>query len=138
MTGKCLANVQNDIDSYMVEVHSKKYAIPVACMVFVLLGVPLGAMAKTLIRRRNWSRECLLASSCSTWIFLIGGEKLADRGENSRHLCGMWGGNILLAALGIFLTWRVTDRTVPAWDSNRSSNYFSFKKKTENSWCGFC
>jgi lipopolysaccharide export system permease protein len=92
---------QGDIDSYMVEVH-KKYAIPVACIVFVLIGAPLGALA----RRSGVGVGVGLSIGFFVlyWIFLIGGEKLADRGKLSPFM-GMWGGNILLVVVGIYLTW---------------------------------
>lgn len=54
------------IDAYMVEVH-KKYAIPFACVVFVLVGAPLGMMA----RRGNFG----VAASLSLFFFIISGEK---------------------------------------------------------------
>jgi lipopolysaccharide export system permease protein len=98
-----LDNVQGDIDSYMVEVH-KKYSIPVACIVFVLLGVPLGALA-----RRSGVGIGVgfsIGFFILYWICLIGGEKLADRAVISPFL-GMWGGNIIMGAIGVFLTWRV-------------------------------
>ena len=94
---------QDDIDNFMVEVH-KKYAIPVACIVFVLIGAPLGALA----RRSGVGVGVGLSIGFFVlyWICLIGGEKLADRGKLSPFL-GMWGGNIMLTLLGIYLTWRV-------------------------------
>ncbi len=64
------------IKEYWVEIH-KKYSIPVACFVFVLVGAPLGVMS----RRGGFG----LAASMSLgffllyWASLIGGEKLADR-----------------------------------------------------------
>ena len=35
----------SEIDKYWVEIH-KKYSIPVACIVFVLIGAPLGVMTR--------------------------------------------------------------------------------------------
>lgn len=92
-----------EIDAYMVEVH-KKYAIPVACIVFVLLGAPLGALSKRSGMGPGVGYS--IGFFVLYWIFLIGGEKLADRNVISPWV-GMWGGNILLGALGIYLTWCV-------------------------------
>jgi len=95
------------IDQYMVEVH-KKYALPVACIVFVIVGAPLGMMA----RRGNFG----LAASLSLgfflfyWACLIGGEKLADRGLLTPFL-GMWCANIFLTILGMYLTIRSARET---------------------------
>jgi lipopolysaccharide export system permease protein len=99
-----ISSTQEDIDSYMVEVH-KKYAIPSACIIFALIGVPLGALAK----RSGVGAGVGLSIGFFIlyWIFLIGGEKLADRAVIS-PFWGMWGGNLLLLAVGIWLTWRVT------------------------------
>ena len=101
--------MQEDIDSYMVEVH-KKYAIPAACIVFVLIGAPLGALA----RRGGVGPGVGLSIGFFVlyWAFLIGGEKLADRGVITPFE-GMWGGNILLLAVGIYLTWRVAREAPP-------------------------
>jgi len=91
------------MNSYMVEVH-KKYAIPAACLVFVLVGVPLGIMA----RRGGFGVAAALSFGFFLlyWASLIGGEKLADRGFISPFV-GMWFANILIGALGIYLTVRM-------------------------------
>lgn len=88
---------------YLVEIH-KKYSIPVACFIFVLVGAPLGVMAK----RGGFG----IAASLSLgffllyWASLIGGEKLADR-ELIEPWVGMWIANITLGIFGIFLTYRI-------------------------------
>ncbi len=98
-----IRSTQDDIDSYMVEVH-KKYAIPSACIIFALIGAPLGALAK----RSGVGAGVGLSIGFFVlyWIFLIGGEKLADR-QVITPFWGMWGGNLLLLLVGIVLTWRV-------------------------------
>ena len=91
--------LQSEIDKYMVEVH-KKYSIPVACIIFVLIGAPLGVM----VRKGGFG----VAASISLffflvyWAFLIGGEKLSERGFFS-PFWGMWTANILLGIAGILL-----------------------------------
>ncbi len=91
------------INSYMVEVH-KKYAIPAACLVFVLVGAPLGIMA----RRGGFGVAAALSFGffLMYWASLIGGEKLADRGLIS-PFTGMWFANILIGVFGICLTVRM-------------------------------
>jgi lipopolysaccharide export system permease protein len=99
---------QNEINMFMVEIH-KKYSIPFACLVFILLGAPLGVM----IRKGGFG----MAASISLfffliyWASLIGGEKLADRGIIS-PFWGMWAANILMGLIGMFLTYRVAKETV--------------------------
>jgi len=95
------------IDQYMVEIH-KKYAIPAACLVFVLVGAPLGMMA----RKGGFGVAASLSLGFFLfyWACLIGGEKLADRGLATPFL-GMWAANILLVILGVYLTIRTSRET---------------------------
>ncbi|MEW6196265.1 MAG: LptF/LptG family permease [Bacteroidota bacterium] len=94
-----LKYIKNDINRFMVEIH-KKYSLPFACIVFILIGAPLG----TMTRKAGFG----IASGISLvffliyWAFLIGGEKLADRGLLSPFL-GIWGANIVLGILGVLL-----------------------------------
>ncbi len=64
------------IQSLLVEIH-KKYAIASACLVFVLIGAPLGAWAKR--RGAAASASLSLGFFLLYWAFLIGGETLSDR-----------------------------------------------------------
>jgi lipopolysaccharide export system permease protein len=101
-TGR-LEGLRRQINQYLVEIH-KKYSIPAACIVFVLVGAPLGVIT----RRGGFG----IAASMSLgffvlyWSCLIGGEKLADRGIVS-PFTGMWIANILIGLLGVYLTMRV-------------------------------
>ncbi len=101
-------SIQDEINSYTVEVH-KKYALPVACIVFILIGAPLGVM----VRKGGFG----IAASISLfffvvyWAFLIGGEKLADRNIIT-PFWGMWSANILLVIVGLLLTTKTIQETV--------------------------
>ncbi|MBI5022478.1 MAG: LptF/LptG family permease [Ignavibacteriales bacterium] len=97
------------IDEYLVEIY-KKYSIPAACIVFVLIGAPLGIIARkgTFGVAATFS----LGFFIIYWAMLIGGEKLADRNLLSPWL-GMWMANIILFILGVYLTIR-TGRETPA------------------------
>jgi len=98
-----LDGLRRQINVYLVEIH-KKYSIPAACIVFVLVGAPLGVIT----RRGGFG----IAASMSLgffvlyWSCLIGGEKLADRGIVS-PFTGMWIANIIIGLLGVYLTARV-------------------------------
>ena len=87
---------------YRVEIH-KKYSIPFACIVFVFLGVPLA------LSIRQGSAGVALGVSLLFivvyYLFLIGGEQLADRQLVSPFMA-MWSPNIVLGALGVYLTAR--------------------------------
>ena len=84
------------INEIEVEIH-KKFSIPTACLVFALVGAPLGA----LIRRRGAavSVGVSLFFFWVYWMFLIGGEELADRGFIPPTLA-MWAPNIVFALAG--------------------------------------
>ncbi len=87
------------IRSLSVEVH-KKIAISFACVVFVLLGVPIAVRAK-----EGGAGAGMVISSgffAIYYAFLTAGEKLADRGYVLPSL-SMWAANIVLGAVGIYL-----------------------------------
>jgi lipopolysaccharide export system permease protein len=90
------------ISKYRVEIE-KKFSIPFACMIFVLLGVPLG------ISTRQGGAGVALALSLVFilvyYVMLIGGEQLADRGIVT-PVAAMWAPNVLMGALGVYLTIR--------------------------------
>ncbi|MCX6171068.1 MAG: LptF/LptG family permease [Ignavibacteriales bacterium] len=88
-----------EYDRYWVEIH-KKYSLPFACIIFVLIGAPLG----TMMRKGGFGMAAgmSLIFFLVYWAFLIGGEKLADRGLLS-PLMGIWSANIFLGILGILL-----------------------------------
>jgi lipopolysaccharide export system permease protein len=103
-----IQGVQKQIDRYRVEIN-KKYALPAACIIFILLGAPLGVM----VRKGGFG----MAASISLfffviyWAFLIGGEKLADRDMLS-PFWGMWSANVLLGIIGLLLLIRAAKEAV--------------------------
>lgn len=88
---------------YLVEIH-KKFSIPVACLVFVLVGVPLGVMARSGGIGTGVSYS--LAFFVAYWACLIGGESQADRLRIPPWLA-MWFPNMALGLLGLFLVTRM-------------------------------
>lgn len=96
------ASLLRSVSRYRVEIH-KKYSIPFACIVFVLLGVPLG------LSTRKGSAGIALGVSLLVilvyYLFLIAGEHLADRRMMPAYL-SMWLPNIVLGAFGVILTVR--------------------------------
>jgi lipopolysaccharide export system permease protein len=102
------AYIDRTMKQYWVEIH-KKYSIPVACFVFVLVGAPLGVMS----RRGGFGVAASLSLGFFLlyWASLIGGEKLADR-ELIAPWLGMWIANIVIGALGIILTYRIAKENV--------------------------
>jgi lipopolysaccharide export system permease protein len=88
---------------YLVEIH-KKFSIPVACLVFVLVGVPLGVMARSGGIGTGVSYS--LAFFVLYWAGLIGGESQADQLRIPPWLA-MWLPNMVFGLLGIFLVTRM-------------------------------
>jgi lipopolysaccharide export system permease protein len=84
---------------YQVEVH-KKYSIPFACIIFVMVGAPLA------IRMGRSGMNMAIGLSILFFLIyyvgLIGGEKLADRGFTSPFVA-MWAPNILFGVIALLL-----------------------------------
>lgn len=116
------------IHEYSVEIH-KKYSIPFACIVFVLIGAPLGIMA----RRGTFGVAASLSLGFFLlyWSCLIGGEKLADRGYIDPWF-GMWMANIVLGILGMYLTFRMArENLIIDWSSFRRFVPKGWRSETE-------
>lgn len=105
---KRLETMQDEINKYWVEIH-KKYALPAACIIFVLIGAPLGVMVKK--GGFGTAASISLLFFVIYWAFLIAGEKLADRNMLSPFL-GMWAANILIGIMGVLLTVRAAKEAV--------------------------
>jgi lipopolysaccharide export system permease protein len=87
---------------YLVEFH-KKFAIPFACLVFALLGVPMAVSSSR--SGKGVSITLALFVYLVYYLFLVGGEKFADRGKLDPALA-MWMANIVLTVVGIPIFWR--------------------------------
>ncbi len=100
---------QQRIDRYLVEVY-KKNSMALACLIFVLVGVPLGLA----VARAGVGLVATLAVGVFLfyWVTLVQGEKLADRGLLSPEV-GMWAANAIVGMLGLYLTTR--EAVDPAW-----------------------
>ena len=87
-----------------VEYH-KKLSIPFACVVFVLVGAPLG------IRSRRGGIGIGAGTGILFfliyYLFLVGGEQLGDRGFVT-PFWAMWAPNVVFGGLGLFLTLSVS------------------------------
>jgi lipopolysaccharide export system permease protein len=104
---KTIKTYKRQINAMTVEIN-KKFSIPVACIAFVLLGAPLGVLA-----RKGGVATSLALSLLFFivyWAFLIGGEELADR----MYLNGavaMWLPNIVIGATGLILVGLINRKT---------------------------
>lgn len=83
----------------------KKYSIPAACIVFVLIGAPLA------VRYRDAGVAMVVAVSflvfCAYYVSLVGGEKLSEE-LILTPFWAMWAPNLLFGAAGALLLWRST------------------------------
>lgn len=109
-----ITDLKESIRSFEVE-YNKKYSIAFACIIFILIGIPLGLMTK--------SSGIGMAFSVSSFIFLIyyvslvGGEQMADKGYMSPFVA-MWASNIIFLLLAGILIYA----------SIREKNLFDFPK----------
>ena len=94
-----IASHRNQISRYKVEIH-KKFSIPFSCIIFILIGAPLAIRSgkKGMTMSIGFSILFFLIY----YIFLISGEKLADRMLVEPWLA-MWLPNIVLGTAGVAL-----------------------------------
>lgn len=96
-------SAQSQIDRYRVEIE-KKFSIAAACVVFVLLGAPIalrfprGGVGLTI--------GVSLGVFAIYYVGLLVGESLSDRGLVDPAIA-MWGANVLLGIVGMYLTARL-------------------------------
>ncbi|HDL17514.1 MAG TPA: YjgP/YjgQ family permease [Bacteroidetes bacterium] len=118
---RIISGFYKSIDKFRVEIH-KKYSIPAACIVFVLIGAPLGMFTK----KGNMGVAAAIGFVFFMiyWVFLIGGEELADRQIISPVL-SMWAPNIIVGIFGIYLVLL----TVREYRAIRWQKFNIFKKR---------
>jgi LPS export ABC transporter permease LptG/LPS export ABC transporter permease LptF len=92
---------RRDLIAHWVEVH-KKFALPCACLIFALVGIPLGASTRKVGRTGGFTISIVII--VVYYILITAGENLAMDGRLAPWL-GMWGPNLLLFAggLGLFI-----------------------------------
>ena len=87
------------INQTYVEIH-KKIAIPFACIIFILIGIPLGIISK------NGKFTINIAISLTFiiiyWAFLTVGEFLADENKINPFI-GIWAGNFFMGVFALYL-----------------------------------
>jgi len=104
-----LNSYQKSVNKYGVEIH-KKFSLPVACILFVLLGASLGVLA----RKGGFVVGISLSFGFFLiyYLFLIGGEEMADRNYVSPAV-GMWSPNVVLFIIAFYLTFRTVRERTP-------------------------
>jgi LPS export ABC transporter permease LptF/LPS export ABC transporter permease LptG len=92
-------NRNRDLISHRVEIH-KKFALPFACLIFAILGLPLGATTRKGGRMSGFTISIVII--LVYYILITAGEQLAMDGKISPFV-SMWGPNIFFAVIGIYL-----------------------------------
>ncbi len=88
---------------YEIELH-RRFALPAACLVLALVGIPLGLSARKGGRSAGFVLTILLVFVY--YLFSLVGVSLARQGKVSPWL-GVWAGNIFFFLCGLLLLWRV-------------------------------
>ncbi|MGD0481169.1 MAG: LptF/LptG family permease [Terracidiphilus sp.] len=103
---------------YLIEVHNR-FALPVACLVLMLLGVPLGVNS-----RRGGKSAGFVFTILLVFVYYFLSSTGIQLGHQSRlpAFIAVWAANILFAAAGIFLLWQMATggqilSAVAAWAS---------------------
>ena len=99
-----IENEAADMRDHRIELHLK-FALPVSCLIFLLIGAPLGA-----IIRKGGIGMPVIVSVCFFILFyvlMIQGKKFAKT-EVLSVIVGVWLPVIVLSPIAAFLTWQAT------------------------------
>ncbi len=92
---------------HILGVMHEKFSMPLACVVFALVGVPLGVMNRRGGKASGFSLS--IAIAIAYWVMFTTGQNLVNQGRLSPYI-GLWMGNAILGILGIVL-FMVRERT---------------------------
>jgi LPS export ABC transporter permease LptF len=92
-----------DQKGYLIEMYNR-FALPVACVVLMLLGVPLGVNS-----RRGGKSAGFVFTILLVFVYYFLSSTGIQLGHQSRlpAFIAVWAANILFAAAGIFLLWQM-------------------------------
>jgi lipopolysaccharide export system permease protein len=96
-------NVKRTKWRYLLEAH-KKFSIPFASLVFVLIGVPLGIQTRKGGLGNGITLSFILFMLY--YIMLVGGEEMCERGILYPALA-MWTPNFVIGTVGLYLFYKV-------------------------------
>jgi len=82
-----------------IEVH-KKFSIPLSCIFFGLLALPLGITSHRAVKSRGFAIGIMIVAVY--YLLRLGGEALVETGRLSPAI-GVWTPNVVFALLGVYL-----------------------------------
>jgi LPS export ABC transporter permease LptG/LPS export ABC transporter permease LptF len=107
-----------DVKRFLIELYNR-FAFPAACLVLMLVGVPLGAAS-----RRGGKSSGVVFTILLVFVYYFLSATGTQLGRQSRFpaFFAVWSANLLFAAAGIFLLWQMTTggrilATIAAWAS---------------------
>jgi len=103
-----------------IEVH-KKFSIPLSCIFFGLLALPLGIKSHRAVKSQGFAVGIIVVSLY--YLLRIGGEALVETGHLSPEV-GVWTPNFIFAFLGIYLLY-MANREISFW---QTANIFLMRK----------
>ncbi len=107
-----------DSKRFLIELNNR-FAYPAACLVLMLVGVPLGVTSRRGGKSSAWVATILLV--CLYYSLSLVGTALA-RQDKLPTFIAVWSANLLFAAAGIFLLWQMASggrvlNAIGAWSS---------------------
>jgi LPS export ABC transporter permease LptG len=111
---------------YEIEFH-RRFALPGACLVLSLIGIPLGLSARKGGKSTGFVLTILLVFVY--YFFSLSGVSLARQGKVSPFV-GVWAGNFFFFVAGLVLLWRV-DR-MPIEMASLTSLWKALKERFDN------
>ena len=109
-----------DARELAIEVH-KKFSIPLSCIFFGLLALPLGIKSHRAVKSRSFAVGIIIVSVY--YLLRIGGEALVETGHLSPEV-GVWTPNIFFGILGVYLFY-MSNREISFW---QTANIFLMRR----------
>lgn len=94
------AETRQRVIGNILAIMHERFALPAACLVFAIIGLPLGVMNRRGGKASGFSVS--IGVSILYWILYSAGQNLVSQGQLSPYV-GLWIGNGLLGILGIVL-----------------------------------
>jgi lipopolysaccharide export system permease protein len=113
--GKTLALLRShnaDTKPLWIKIH-EKFSIPFACLVFGILGIPLGLQYRSARAGRSRGFSYAIGVILVYYLLTNAGTSLAERGVILLEV-GMWGPNAIFLAAGIYLLIKAANES-PVW-----------------------